>query len=161
MKQLLMGVLLILAQTTAFAESVNLASIERLLEVTQAQQLSEGIMQQADVMIKNTFNQALASKNLSPEKKQQAEQFLNAFAEDYKKILAEEFSWKQLKEFTIQLYQENFTQEEIDGLIAFYESPTGKAFVKKMPLVSQKSLAMVQQRMVPIMQKLKRQPERS
>jgi hypothetical protein len=55
----------------------------------------------------------------------------------------------------IQIYQESFTQEEIDGLIAFYKSPLGIAFVEKMPLVMQKSMTIMQSRTGPLMEKMK------
>jgi hypothetical protein len=54
-----------------------------------------------------------------------------------------------------QIYQESFTQEEIDGLIAFYESPAGVAFVEKMPFAMQKSMSIMQSRMAPMMEKIK------
>lgn len=40
----------------------------------------------------------------------------------------------------IPIYRETFEQAEIDGLIAFYGSPVGQAFVNKMPTVSQKGI---------------------
>jgi uncharacterized protein len=60
-----------------------------------------------------------------------------------------------LRPLYVQVYQETFTQEEIDGLIAFYESPTGIAFVEKMPVVMQKSMSMMQSRMAPMMEKVR------
>jgi len=55
----------------------------------------------------------------------------------------------------IQIYQETFTQEEIDGLIAFYKSPAGVAFVDKMPVVMQRSMSIMQSRIAPMMEKMK------
>ena len=69
--------------------------------------------------------------------------------------MREEMTWDKLRPLYVQIYQESFTQEEIDGLIAFYESPAGVAFVEKMPFVMQKSMSIMQSRMAPMMEKMK------
>ena len=42
-------------------------------------------------------------------------------------------TWDKLRPLYVRIYQESFTQEEIDGLIVFYESPAGIAFVERWP----------------------------
>ena len=54
-----------------------------------------------------------------------------------------------------------FTQEEIDGLIAFYESPAGATFVEKMPVVMQKSMSIMQSRAATVMEKMNAARRRS
>ena len=54
----------------------------------------------------------------------------------------------------VQIYQESYTQEEVDGLVAFYQSPIGVAYIEKMPIVMQKSMTLVQTRMGPMMEKM-------
>ena len=51
------------------------------------------------------------------------------------------------------------TQEEVDGLIAFYESPAGQAYIAKMPAVAQKSMAPMQNPMIPMIRKLQASAE--
>lgn len=36
----------------------------------------------------------------------------------------------------IPIYEENYSEEEIDGLLRFYKSPIGQSYLKKMPKVS-------------------------
>ena len=48
-------------------------------------------------------------------------------------------------------------QKEIDSLVAFYSSPAGQAFIRKMPIVLQKSMEITQaqmQRLLPRMKKI-------
>ena len=52
------------------------------------------------------------------------------------------------------IYRETFDQAEIDGLIAFYRSPIGQSFVRKMPAVVQRSMAVTQTQMQVVMPKL-------
>src|SRR5262249_25615685 len=69
------------------------------------------------------------------------------------KNMKEALKWDDLKQMYFQIYSESFTQEEVDGMLAFYESPAGKAVIKKMPVVMQKSMTQVQQRILPLVQK--------
>jgi uncharacterized protein len=69
--------------------------------------------------------------------------------------IREEMAWDKMHPLYVQIYQETFTQEEIDGLIAFYKSPAGVAFVDKMPVVMQKSMSIMQSRMAPMMERMR------
>ncbi|TMH03840.1 MAG: DUF2059 domain-containing protein [Betaproteobacteria bacterium] len=94
---------------------------------------------------------AVAGKSLSAEQ----QRYLEATPQRFVTIMREELSWENLKPMYIEIYRDSFTQEEIDGLIAFYQSPVGMAFVNKMPIVMQKSMTSMQARMQPIMEKMK------
>ena len=54
----------------------------------------------------------------------------------------------------MQLYRDTFEQEEVDGLLVFYASPAGQAYVNKMPVVMQKSMALSQSLMQSIIPKM-------
>ncbi|MGA1197950.1 MAG: DUF2059 domain-containing protein, partial [Candidatus Latescibacterota bacterium] len=54
----------------------------------------------------------------------------------------------------IELYAEVFTEDELKGLINFYESPIGKAYIKKQPELTQKSMMLSQKMMMKVMPKL-------
>jgi hypothetical protein len=58
-----------------------------------------------------------------------------------------------MKKILVPSYSETFSQEEVDGLIAFYQSPAGKAYVEKMPTLLQKTMGQMQQFMGPFVQK--------
>jgi hypothetical protein len=74
-------------------------------------------------------------------------------------IMKEELSWDKLKDGFIQVYRDTFTQEEMDGIIAFYKSPAGQAFVDKQPALMKNTMALMQQRMGPMMQKIQQMTE--
>lgn len=42
----------------------------------------------------------------------------------------------------VQVYADHFTQEDIEGLISFYETPLGKKAVHEMPQIMQESFAL-------------------
>jgi hypothetical protein len=55
-----------------------------------------------------------------------------------------------------RLYAEVYNDEEIAGILAFYKSAAGQAFVKKMPLLMSKSIEMAQRQMADLMPEIQR-----
>ncbi len=119
------------------------ASIKELLEVTRARNLIDSVDSQVDGMIKSSMAQALREHPATPE----AEKILNGMEQKIMALLNKELSWSILEPMYVRIYQQSFTQHEVDDLLAFYKTPTGGALVNKMPRVMQLSLAEVQQRM--------------
>jgi hypothetical protein len=56
----------------------------------------------------------------------------------------------------LRIYQKSLTQQEVDGMIAFYKTPAGKAVMDKMPIILQNSIEEMKQMMGPMMQRLQR-----
>lgn len=57
----------------------------------------------------------------------------------------------------VAIYRDIYTEEELDGLLAFYQSPTGKVMLEKMPVVMEKTMTLMQSEMMkllPEMQKM-------
>jgi len=52
--------------------------------------------------------------------------------------------YQKFKPAFIKIYDETFSAEEIQGLLAFYKSPAGRAFVDKLPVVMEHSAAAIQ-----------------
>ena len=65
--------------------------------------------------------------------------------------------WEKMQAELTGIYRELFTQEEINSLIDFYQSPAGQAMVKKMPLIQNKTVQIYQKilaRAMPRIQKV-------
>jgi hypothetical protein len=69
-------------------------------------------------------------------------------------LFKQELEWNRLEPLYIRVYQQSFTQQEIDGFISFYRTPVGQALVKKMPVVLQQTSNEMQSRMTPMMQRI-------
>ncbi len=69
-------------------------------------------------------------------------------------MISQELSWDKLKEGYIALYAETFTADELKGLIAFYESPVGQAYIQKQPELTKRSMVLTQGMMLKIMPKM-------
>jgi hypothetical protein len=150
MKYLISLLCMLCFMATASAAPPTRESIEKLLSVAEVAKLTSSMQQQVDGLLKNTIAQATRGEQVTPEEQ--------AILDDYRKksgeILNDAISFDNLKGMFIQVYGESFTQDEINQLIAFYESPTGKMFISKMPVVMQKTMGQMQQLMAPMMQKI-------
>lgn len=110
-------------------------SAEKLLEVLQAGKNYDNAIQQAVEMQTEILN----TKNFSEKQLAQAH-------EDMKSSL-EKFSWEKMKPIFIDIYAEVFTAQELDNIIAFYESPVGRKFIEKQPELTRVTLQKMQELM--------------
>lgn len=55
-------------------------------------------------------------------------------------------NWDNVKQDYISVYVDTFTEQELKGIIGFYKSPAGKAFVKKSPEMMKRSMDISQKR---------------
>lgn len=69
-------------------------------------------------------------------------------------LIKQEMRWEVIEPKMVDLYRQSFTEEEVAGMLAFYKTPAGQAVIKKMPLVMQRSIAMMQEIMSPMMPKM-------
>ncbi len=69
-------------------------------------------------------------------------------------MVTQEMSWDKIKEDYITLYAETFTEEEMQGLIAFYKTPAGVAMLVKQPELMQRTMEMSQKMMLRIAPKI-------
>lgn len=61
----------------------------------------------------------------------------------YMKTKGKEINWDQHKSQVANLYAEAFSAEELDTLVKFCESPSGKKFIDKQPEIQHKSMALI------------------
>ena len=66
-------------------------------------------------------------------------------------MITRELSWDNMKEDYIALYANTFTEEELQGIIAFYKSPVGQAFSIKQPELIKRSMKMIRKKMLKLM----------
>ena len=135
----------------AYCAPASEESIDRLLADTKVEKLLDTMSVNVDQVMRRSMEASMQGQQLSPEQRRA----IDATAATFVQVMREEMTWDKLRPLYVQIYQESFTQEEIDGLIAFYESPAGVAFVEKMPFVMQKSMSIMQSRMAPMMEKMK------
>lgn len=125
MKFALLPLLAVLAfSNNAFAEQASAESVKQLMNKTGAGELGVQAM-----------NQMLpALKNLVPDAPE-------AFWDDY----MAGFNPEDLIEMTVPIYQKYLTEDEIQAINAFYDTPAGKKLIRVQPNIMQESMMAGQQ----------------
>lgn len=140
----------LLACLNAHAAPASAESVENLLAATKVEAMMDTLYANMEQMMRQGTKQTVQGMQISPEQ----QSALDAVPTKFMAVMREEVTWEKLKPLYVQLYRETFEQEEIDGLIAFYASPSGQAFVNKMPVVLQKSMAISQSLMQSLIPKM-------
>lgn len=143
MKRTFLTLTLAMAATWTAAAPPSEASIQQLLDLTQSEAMLNQMYGSIEQIMRQGMRQAVAGRPLTPDQ----QKVLDLAPGKLASVLRSELNWSTLKADYVLIYQETFDQAEIDGLIAFYGSPAGKAFIAKMPAVMQKSIALSQARM--------------
>lgn len=128
------------------------ASLRELIAVTESQKLVESSMAQLDSVMQASMANALRGKEVTPEMRQTMDEMRRKVVT----VLREEMSWEKLEPMFISIYQDTLTQSEVDGMLAFYKSEAGRAMVAKMPLIMNRSMEAMQERMQVIVPRLDR-----
>jgi len=127
--------LTVLISSAQAQEDTKLTLSEKLLTVMEMQKTIEQSFGAVKNMIPN-------QENAPPEAQQVVD------------MIIKELSWDNIKADYIKLYADIFTEDELKGLINFYESPIGKAYIKKQPELTQKSMMLSQKMIMKVMPKL-------
>jgi hypothetical protein len=130
------GVTLLLCAPPLRADQASKsAKAEELLQLTQGDQM----MKMMEPMMKGMLAQM--------DKDMPAEQRAKVGEMQGKMMALVAASLSKAKPALAKVYSDTYTEEEIDGILAFYKSPAGKAFLQKMPEVMQRSMPVMMQMM--------------
>lgn len=135
----------------AHAAPPSEASIDELLAVTRVQRLLDSMFVNMEQVMRQSMARAVGSQPVTPEQ----QRVLDAAPAKFMEVMRDEMSWSRMRSLYVEVYRDTFTQEEVDGLLAFYRTPTGIAFVEKMPAVMQKSMTLMQARLGPLTEKMR------
>jgi uncharacterized protein len=126
-------------------------SIKELLAASDAKQLVDDIAGQVDAImaiVVQQVTQGEKAEKLSPED----QKIIDDMKAKLANTLKQEMRWESLEPYYIQIYRETFTQDEVNGIVAFYKTPAGRAAVKKMPVLMQQAMVETQVRMLRLME---------
>ena len=106
--------------------------IERIIELTNPDAVVTQVVTEVDGMMRQI------QPNPTPQQKTRRSEALDKIGK-----LAKQHMLKMRPEL-IKAYAETFTDDEIDGMLAFYETPAGKATVTKIPAVNLRMSGLIQ-----------------
>ena len=141
----------IVAPTHAADAPATDATIRELLDLTQPGKMMDSMWTQIDAMVHTQTMQALGGEPLTDAQKL----VLSEMNTKMFSLFKDEMSWSAMEPAFIETYKQNFSDAEVQGMVAFYKSPAGQALLKKMPVVMQASMKIAQSRMAVLMPKLK------
>lgn len=127
--------LLVLALSFPLAARADEASHRAKAQEMMALLHNEKVVQQvADNMMKQISD--LADKTAGPDATPEAKAKVADFEKQASQIILAQVGWKTLQDPFADIYAKNFTEEQLDGIIAFYKSPAGAALLANMPDVN-------------------------
>jgi hypothetical protein len=137
MKTKLVSILLIslvlaspaLAQDTA-AKAEKAANIQRLLKLVGAESMQNTMIDQIMGMLKPMFTANAPADEATLK-------MLNRLSD----LMTEEFRKSNFSSIAPELYDKYFTNDEIKGMIAFYESPLGRKTIQVLPALTSESMS--------------------
>ena len=148
MKKLAIALLLFTVSLSVCAEEgVKRETVEQLLEVMQAEKMVDATYGQMDQLFANI------SRDLGI--KESEKEIFDRFISKVIDAMKQEITWAKMKEPLIAIYMKHYTQKEIEDVMAFYSTDSGKAMIKKMPVVMQESMMISQSMLKGFMPKVR------
>lgn len=135
---------------SAHAEKPTDASVKELLTLANSQQIIRNVEAQMDGMMKSTMKTAMKDQAVN----EAQQKVLDKFKDKVLDIHRKEMRWENLEPIFVRIYSNSLTQEDVDGIIAFYKSPAGKSFISKMPVMMQQTTGEMQKLMTPMIEKM-------
>lgn len=133
----------LLFSAAALAAPATDASVEKLLAVTKVEAMSDAIGGQMDRM-KAQLKESLGAGKSEDAKMKALNKEIDEATQEFKK---ENVTFASFKADIVKLYKESWSEEEINDLIKFYETPTGKKSIETAPMMMQKTMNLVQGRL--------------
>ena len=112
----------------AIADDQNkFAKIEELMQLTRVDLIHGQLIEQ---MAASPISQ-IPTTGTVPEARAAAEEFQRKA----RALITEMMRWEKMKVEYAKAYDAKFSEEEVDGMLAFYKSRVGRSMLEKMPLV--------------------------
>ncbi len=144
---LCLGLSLALSTTFTFAAPPTDQSIQQLFKVMDLDKLTKETIAQLKPELDEQANQIIEmtvqKDQLSDKEKSIAKQLSQKMYDKTMQMMA----WKDLEPVYSQVYKESFSQEEIQAQIDFYSTAIGQSILKKTPIVAQKTMSLMSDRM--------------
>jgi hypothetical protein len=155
MRVSLLALVAMLALQPAFAQAPQPSekSVLQLLQMMHTHQVFLDAGAQMDATMSKTMKAAMQTQGaraLTPEQ----EKIVDESQARLVAIIKESLSWSTLEPALVQAYQGTFTQEEVNAMLKFYDTPVGQSVGAKLPAVNQQMTQLTQQRMQDVIPKI-------
>lgn len=120
-------------------EASKRAKIEELIQLTKLDQLLSQTSSQMTARMKQSAAQQNARHAFTPEQ----QKAVDLYIAQVQTITQNAVSWEKIKPMVLQVYSETYTDQELDGILAFYHSPAGQALIAKSPQLMSRTMQLV------------------
>lgn len=148
MKKLVLLSIITIAFVMGSMAQDKISDIKRLLEVMNSEQMSEAMLNSMVPVLKQQINSRIKENSAKKKIDKMMDDFTDAMMEEMK-----ELSRKLNDVELVNIYDKHFTQGEIQDLIEFYESPTGKKILEKNPEITKELMSSMMTKYMPEIQK--------
>lgn len=143
-----MGAALLLSSITAAAEQRSIEdAVQVLIDTTKSALLFERVGSQVD----SAFEQAVQGMNVGPEQQAIVEKHYDRFMT----VKREQLDWANWRTQITKRYLAVFSEAEIRGLVAFYESDLGRKLLQNERAITQASLELAESDMQAMLPRLR------
>jgi uncharacterized protein len=126
-------------------EMLTLLHLDRVMD-----QLMNNMMEQV-----STTSRQMFGANIKPEDQAKIDEFQKQVFQ----LIQSQLGWKALEPEYVTIYANNFTDEQLDAILAFYKSPTGIALVEKLPTLTAQGMQLAQSKMLLLQPQMKQMIE--
>lgn len=129
--------------TAGIARADDASKREKLHEMfhlSHIDQLLNQMLDQQRTQLPKLMQRMMPNGTVSPEQQKD----LDAFLLKLDGIVRQEASWEKMEPQFTDIYASVYSEQEVDGLIAFYKSPVGQEMVAKQPEIVAKSQTVTQ-----------------
>jgi uncharacterized protein len=138
---LLLSLLPFTAPALHAGEASESAKVHELFKLMKLDSLSAQMQAQTLDQVKSGIIQQMFGVKVPAAQQHNVDEF----SEKVSAILSKAVGWSNLEPEYTKLYTETYTELQIDDLLAFYRSPTGRVMVEKGPILLKQTSGIVQQ----------------
>ena len=129
---------------TAHADAVSKArKVHELLAAMHVEETTNRLEQAEEARMDAMSRQQLTGVTLEPDQQKSYDEFRHKVVD----LLRSAATWKALEPDFVKLYSDAYTEEELDGILAFYHSSAGRTMLAKTPQLTEQSIAISQRQM--------------
>ena len=154
MKRWIAVLVLVMAVGSGVARADEASKQAKVRELFVAMRMQHNLDQMLNSIQRQVVEVAQISPDvdkLTPEQKRLTKEFVNSAM----KIVTDSVGWGALEPAYVKLYADTYSEEEIDGILAFYKSPVGQKMLEMTPELSAGGMQIVEGRMGEFQPKIK------
>jgi len=154
MKRLIAVMAVALAVAPCYGQSedaVKRAKVEELMSAMHIDSMMSQMTEMAKAQVQQSTQGMSQLESMTPQQKKLIADFQSKSLD----LVMASVSWKVIEPDVVKLYTATFTDDEIDGITAFYKSPSGQALLSKTPQLMTGMMQFTQNRIANMQPKLK------